>query len=357
MSGDGRRPPGPDAGDLSWCHDAVQDVSRTFALTVDTLGEPMASRICLGYLLCRIPDTIEDAGHVPAADAASLLRTYARAVDPDDSTRMEAFVSAAAPWQPPPADRSADWRVVGEAARVHATFRAFPADVREAIVPPVLELVGGMAMFLDRYADTGGLRLESRAELERYCYYAAGTVGCLITNLLTREGVSAARRRTLHGTAEEFGLLLQLVNIAKDVYDDYTEENNVYLPASWLEEAGVPQERVVDPDYRGAAAGVVERTAARARTYLDDAQRYLTAMPFREGNTLAAWGVPFLLAVGTLRELADRPADALTDRGVKVSRAEVYAVVDATRGAERDAVAPLRAAVENGPFHGVGDRQ
>ena len=351
MSRDGGPPPELDNGDIAWCHDAVQDVSRTFALTVDALEEPMATRICLGYLLCRIPDTIEDAGHIPPADAVSLLRTYGRALDPGDETEMETFVAEAEPWQPPKAQRSPDWHVVGEAVRVHTAFQKQPPEVREAIAPPVLELVEGMATFVERYAETGGLRLESAEELERYCYYAAGTVGHLITNLLTQGEMDESRQRALYETAEEFGLLLQLVNIAKDVGDDYTEENNVYLPASWLREAGVPQDHVVDPEYRDDAAAVVERTAARARTYLDDAQRYLTTMPLRDGNTLAAWGVPFLLAVGTLRELTERPEDALTDRDVKVSREEVYAVLAATRKAPQETIAELRSAIENRPLH------
>jgi farnesyl-diphosphate farnesyltransferase len=50
--------------DEAWCYEAVQGVSRTFALTVDVLEEPMSTHICLGYLLCRVADTVEDAGHL-----------------------------------------------------------------------------------------------------------------------------------------------------------------------------------------------------------------------------------------------------------------------------------------------------
>ena len=69
MSRHAARPPG-DGTDLDWCHEAVQGVSRTFALTVDVLDEPMASYICVGYLLCRVPDTVEDADHIPPAEQA-----------------------------------------------------------------------------------------------------------------------------------------------------------------------------------------------------------------------------------------------------------------------------------------------
>ena len=341
-----------DEADLDWCHDAVQDVSRTFALTVDVLEEPMSSYICVGYLLCRVADTVEDADHVAPADQAALLHTYDRVLDPEDPTTVEAFVDEVAPYVPPEDERDADWAVVAEAPRVVAAFDSLPADVRRAVEPPARELVGGMAEFVERYADEGGLRIRDCAELEEYCYYAAGTVGQLVTNLVTRTDLADERQELLYDTAEDFGLLLQLVNVAKDVYDDYTEENNVYLPADWLADEGVEQEAVLDPGNHSATAAVVARVAGHARSFLPGAQRYLEAVPTDDGNTLAAWAIPFLLAVGTLRELGRRPEDAVTGEGVKVSRKEVFAVVSAMSGADRrDSLGDLRRQVADQPFH------
>jgi farnesyl-diphosphate farnesyltransferase len=212
-------------------------------------------------------------------------------------------------------------------------------------------MVDGMAMFVDRHAHCGGLRIDDRDELEQYCYYAAGTVGTLITNLLTRGDVADERVSRLRDTAEEFGLLLQLVNVSKDVYDDYTEENNVYLPAEWLAAEGVDQESVVDPAHRDSAARVVGRTAEYARSFLDDAQTYLESMPLTHGNTMEAWTVPYLLAVGTLRELRSRPEDALTEAGVKVSRQEVFAVMAVASDVSRESLAELRETIARTPYH------
>ena len=339
----------PGEADLAWCHEAVQGVSRTFALTVDVLEEPMASQICVGYLLCRVADTVEDAGHIPPDAQSDVLRTYRRAIDPDDETDIGEFREAVDEWLP--AERDDDWTVVAEAPTVAATFEELDPEAQAAIVPPVLEMVDGMAMFVDRHATEGGLRIDDRDELEQYCYYAAGTVGNLITNLLTRGDLAEERAERLRETAEEFGLLLQLVNVSKDVYDDYTEENNVYLPAEWLEAEGVDQERVVHPENRESSARVVDRTADYARSFLDDAQAYLETMPLSNGNTMEAWTVPYLLAVGTLRELGSRPEDALTETGVKVSRQEVFAVMSAASDVGRDSLAELRQTIARTPFH------
>jgi farnesyl-diphosphate farnesyltransferase len=354
MSNQSVRPLGDDDADLAWCHEAVQGVSRTFALTVDVLEEPMSSYICVGYLICRIADTVEDADHIPPREQARLLRLYDAVLDPEDGTDVDDFLDAVEPHLPPGDERSADWTVVAAAPRVVGTMEALPADVREAVTPPARELVDGMAMFVERYADVGGLRIQSREELEEYCYYAAGTVGNLVTNLVTRGDVSRERTQKLYDTAEEFGLLLQLVNIAKDVHDDKVEEDNVYLPADWLEEEDVPQDEVLATEHARGASTVVRRTADHARSFLDDAQRYLELVPTTDGNTLAAWGIPFLLAVGTLRELLASPEDALTDRGVKVSREEVFAVVATMSGGGADSLGDLRAAIADRPYHEVG---
>ena len=350
MSRHAARPPG-DRADLDWCHEAVQGVSRTFALTVDVLDEPMASYICIGYLLCRVPDTIEDADHIPPTEQAHLLREYDRVLDPADEADAEEFRASVDEWLPDPDERSEDWAVVASTPRIVRTFEALPADVREAVTPPARELVQGMAMFVERYADEGGLRIQSREELEEYCYYAAGTVGNLVTNLLARGDLSDGRRARLYDTAEEFGLLLQLVNVAKDVYDDYTEEDNVYLPAEWLAAEGVPQDEVLAPEHESGAAAVVRRTASHARSFLDDAQTYLETVPTTDGNTVAAWAIPFLLAVGTLRELLERPEDALSATGVKISRQEVFAVVTEMTGPTSDSLADLREDIAGQPYH------
>ncbi len=348
MSGREHYPAEPD---LPWCHEAVQGVSRTFALTVDVLEEPMASQICLGYLLCRVADTVEDAGHIPPEEQTAVLETYKLAIDPETDVGIERFRAEVDEWLPAPDERNDDWEVVAESPTVVATFNELDPEARDAIIPPVLEMVDGMAMFLDRHAAEGGLRIDDRDELEQYCYYAAGTVGNLITNLLTRGDVRDDRARQLRETAEEFGLLLQLVNVSKDVYDDYTEENNVYLPAEWLEAEGVDQEAVIDPENRESSARVVDRTAEYARSFLDDAQAYLETMPLSHGNTVEAWTVPYLLAVGTLRELGSRPEDALTETGVKISRQEVFAVMSVAGDAGRDSLAELRETIARTPYH------
>ncbi|AXR78871.1 phytoene/squalene synthase family protein [Natrarchaeobaculum sulfurireducens] len=335
--------------DLEWCYDAVHGVSRTFSITIDRLEEPMASHICLGYLLCRVADTIEDAGHIPPAAQTELLNEYDRLLDPADDVPVSSFMDDVEPWIPE--ERSNDWEVVAETPRVLRTFESLEEEPREIMREPVRELVGGMAMFTDRYAEEGGLRLQTLDELEEYCWYAAGTVGTLITGLVAR-GTSTERAAELRANARSFALLLQLVNIAKDVEADYHEENNVYLPAEWLAEEDVPLDGVTHEENYGAVTNVIQRVTGRAEGYLDDAQRYLEAVPETHGNRLSAWAIPYLLAVGTMRELRERPEDVVREGGVKVPRAEVYALIQTfEEGVPRSHLEELRKEMAEKPLH------
>ncbi|WP_436924194.1 phytoene/squalene synthase family protein [Halosimplex amylolyticum] len=333
--------------DLDYCYEAVEDVSRTFALTVAELDEPMSRDICVGYLLCRIADTIEDAGHIPPTEQRALLDQYNRVLDPDDDETIEAFRRAIDEWIP--ADSNDDWEVVAECERVFRTFEGLDEDSRAAIRPPVRELVSGMAMFVERYAEQGGLRLQTFGELEEYCWYAAGTVGTLVTGLLSRN-VDDSVRETLQNNARSFAMLLQLVNVSKDVATDFEEENNVYIPQELLDAEELDTADIPDEDNSEAFVPVIRRVVDRAEGYLDGAQTWLEAMPEIRGNTLSAWAIPFLLAVGTIRELEERPEDVIEEGNVKVSRSEVTTIFATFAREEDPSLAELRSKIRQRPL-------
>lgn len=335
--------------DQAWTFDAVESVSRTFALSIDLLDEPVASWVCTGYLLCRIADTVEDDPSIPPAVRADLLETYDALLNPADGTDVDAFLEAVEPVRPD--DGGADWQVVDGTDRVFRVFDSFDPTVRAAMRPVVREMADGMAGFLRRYADEGGLRLRTVDELEEYCWYVAGTVGMLFTNLLECYGVDGPAPDP--EDAREFALLLQLVNIAKDVRADYETENNVYLPAEWLAEEGLDHAAVGDPDRISGVARVVRRLVDHAEAYAPGARRYLERIPEGEAMLLESMGMPYLLALGTVRELRGRSREAVERaRPVKLRRAEVetlYAEVD--DGLTQAELTRLAEAVRVGPYH------
>jgi len=315
------KPPGGAAiaPEREWALDAVESVSRTFALTIDILEEPMKSWVCTGYLLCRVADTIEDEPRLSLDRRAQLLDTYEAMLGPDPAVDAETFTAAAR--ESTPADGGAGWTVVEGTGRVVALVRSFDPDAAAAMRETSREMADGMASFLRRYDGEEGLRIRTVEELEEYCWYVAGTVGELFTRLLACREVEWETAPD-PAEARAFALLLQLVNIAKDAGDDRRTEDNVYLPGEWLAAEGIDH-AAVGHQSTDAVATVVERVAEHAAGYADGARRYLWTVPDDEGNVLESIALPYLLALGTLRELRERPVEAVDGSGVKLDREEV----------------------------------
>ncbi|WP_226011455.1 phytoene/squalene synthase family protein [Halomicrobium salinisoli] len=335
--------------DRQWAFETVPAVSRTFTLTIDLLAEPMATWTCVGYLLCRAADTVEDEPSIPPRERAELLETFDAAMDPDDPTTVAEFADAAEAARP--ADAGADWETVDEVERTMRLYRSFDEPVRETMRSVVREMATGMADVLRRHADHGGLRLKTVDELEEYCWYVAGTVGELFTGLRAHRESEADRPDP--EDARAFAMLLQQVNVAKDVRADWAEENNVYLPGEWLADEGLDHEDVADPEAAPGVANVVERVVDRATGYADGARRYLRSIPRDDAGALPAMGLPYLLALGTIRELRNRTLDAVEQPdAVKLSRAEVEALfTEVSDGVTQGEVDHLAAAVRSGPYH------
>jgi farnesyl-diphosphate farnesyltransferase len=333
--------------DFEWCYDIVDDVSRTFALTISELDEPLAREICVGYLLCRVADTIEDDDRIPPDEQARLLELYHDVIDPDTTDTLPAFMAHVEGWIP--AEPGPDWTVVAETPRLIATFTALPTASKVEIRPAVQEMVEGMTLFVDRYAAEGGLRIQTMEELEEYCWYVAGTVGHLVTGLVSRDSADQRQDR-LYETADSFGLLLQLVNVAKDLATDYHTENNVYVPQEVLQRHGLETSDIADDSQSAAFEPVITDIVDRAEQYTDDARDWLETMPRSRGNTLGAWAIPFLLAVGTIRELKTRPRDVITEGDVKVSRTEVQALLRTFTGDERPSLERIQQKVAHEPL-------
>jgi farnesyl-diphosphate farnesyltransferase len=333
--------------DFEWCYEIVDDVSRTFALTITELDEPLAREICVGYLLCRVADTIEDSKRIPPAEQTQLLESYHDVLDEETTEALPAFMEHVTKWIPD--TPSPDWTVVSRTPRLVKSFEALPSESQAEIRPAVLEMVEGMGMFVDRYAEDGGLRIETVEELEEYCWYVAGTVGHLVTGLVARD-VSAEMQEQLYETADSFGLLLQLVNVAKDIATDYDTENNVYVPRDLLASHDLDYEDIADTTRSEAFEPVVGAIVDRADQYTDDARDWLETMPMARGNTLGAWAIPFLLAIGTMRELQARPGDVITDGDVKVDRQEVHVLVRTFASENTPSITELQQKIEDEPL-------
>jgi phytoene synthase len=137
-----------------------------------------------------------------------------------------------------------------------------------------IELLDGFAM------DVEGRRYRTLDDLLSYCYHVAGVVGVMMAHVMGAEG-----RDTLDRAAD-LGIALQMTNIARDVIDD-ASAGRVYLPESWLEEAGIPVGEILERRHRGALHGVVCRLLAEADRYYRSADDGVARLPLRSAWSIA----------------------------------------------------------------------
>lgn len=315
---------------VEWSHEILQDVSRTFAIPIERIDQPLSDYICAGYLLCRIPDTVEDSPNISTEDKNEFFDIYSESLrNQDKKDEVMNKIQEIRPENPYEEDH---WNLVDRSDDVLDVFFSFPEETRVGIREPVLELVEGMKKFCNSYE--GGVRIQTVDELKEYCYYVAGTVGHLLANIAST--YPDGMEDEIHKRAENYGLLLQMVNIIKDVHDDYEDENNIYVPSELLADYGIKQDELLDSNNIEDTEKVMKELIDEARGYVKDARSYVIGVTKDSRSNLTSWAIPYLLSIATLRELEDNVSESLTEGGVKMSREEVFAIISNLEDADVD---------------------
>lgn len=271
--------------------DLLRDHARTFALTLQLLPKALRQSLGIAYLLARASDTVADEGSLPRAERIEMLRELHDLLRCGNGVR----------WKPTlPAEAfSAEERkypeLLAAVPRLLGLIESHP-DCQEILI--LWEtIVEGQLFDLQRFGhDEVPL---SRAELERYCYLVAGSVGETWTRLIARHAAEVITQElaVMVPLGCSYGKGLQLVNILRDRAADRAIGRH-YIQE---EEAG----ELFD----------------LAEGWLAEGLKYLSLL--RPGRTLYATALPHDLALRTLRGIRS----AGNARQMKVTRTDVRRVL------------------------------
>jgi phytoene synthase len=229
----------------------------------------------------------QTAAHVPSAAAEATLARQGRsfhwarrllgATHADRATRLYAFCrrlddlvdEAASPEEARVALAAAD-RAIADGRSDDPVVSDGLALMRECGIEPdiVRELIAGMA------SDAETVRMVDEAELLRYCYRAAGTVGLMMCRVLDAPEPAAAAH------AVDLGIAMQLTNLCRDVAAD-ARMGRRYLPASLVGDIAPADLIEPSPALQPALRAAVARLLALAEVYYASGEAGLPFLPVR----------------------------------------------------------------------------
>jgi farnesyl-diphosphate farnesyltransferase len=269
----------------------LREVSRTFALTIPMLNAPLIPVITDAYLFLRILDTIEDEEALTFEEQTRYIKIWIEALEAPQT--IPPLLEEVLP-KLTKSTKEAERALVKDASALIERILTYDKVIQQSIYKVGKVMGNGMLKFLERKGDE---RVRTMQELEEYCYYVAGCVGEMLTEIFCHVGKFEQKKRALLELSDDFGKGLQLTNILKDIEQDRTRGVE-WIPGPLRSENGLKK--------------LIEKT----RYFLHKALDYVCLLPKCEPEIRRFCLVNTLLALSTLR--------VLSNGGKKISKRTLF---------------------------------
>lgn len=324
-----------------YLEDQMKKVSRSFALVVSYLEQPLQTYLSAAYLVCRVVDNIEDTTQ-PFDWQRQRFDEFCELLEAPDAAADILARWAGLSW---PGLTEDEQQLMGleQGAMLWRIYGAIPAQARQVIARWASDMVQGMSKIEDPNQEPQLIlrdrvhMLASKPDYDRYCYYVAGTVGYLATEMAVAfYGLSGPHVGRLFATCEACGRGLQKTNIVKDFRKDLSRGVS-YLPDEWLRQA----------DYQ--PLGLAGAPASWKRLVIDDvladlrdATQYVLALPYRVTGYRIASLLCLFPAYQTMLRAAEQARKLFTaDHNFKITRFTMLNCIRDARSLVNDNTAVL----------------
>ncbi len=309
--------------DIDFQNDILQGVSRTFALTIPQLPDPLMKAVSNAYLLCRIADTIEDDPTLNLSEKKLYSDWFASLVEENQTT--DDFANELVPKLGPHTSDS-ERLLIQKSSTVLRITHSLSLNQRNAMFKCVKTMTDGMVLYQGKETLDG---LENQPAMDLYCYYVAGVVGEMLTELFLEYGKTWDEdcKNTMLQFSTSFGQGLQMTNILKDIWAD-RERGACWVPRDVFEKENIVLSEIkngLDPGFDRCLKILIATTFF----HLENALNYTLAIPKEESGIrrFCLWAL--FLATLTLRKI-HRDPKYIDGETVKISRTAVKIVVSFT---------------------------
>ena len=312
--------------DLLLQSELLQGVSRTFALTIPQLPENLRIVVSNAYLLCRAIDTIEDEPALNFEEKKKYCNWFTEIVDKKSDPRM--FSDALSPLL---SDSTIvmEHELIKKIDKVLEITHDFDKSQQEVLSRCIKIMSEGMTLFQELETKSG---LKNLKELDKYCYYVAGVVGEMLTDLfcLYIPKELSSKRNEMMKLAISFGQGLQMTNILKDIWDDQ-KRGVCWLPNDVFNYYNFDLKELksghVDPNFNKGLKHLI----GVSHTHLKNAFEYTLMIPAEEIGirNFCLWAI--FMALLTLKKIYKNINSTNTHIDWKISRKAVKMVVLITK--------------------------
>ena len=308
----------------------LQKVSRTFALTIPQLPSPLPEVIGNAYLLCRMIDTIEDEPHISFLQKKAFSEIFVQVVRGEKSA--ENFSKKVKPLLSSVMSES-EHDLIANTERIIRITHSFSPNQRKSIERCVTIMSQGMMQFQKDPINKMGLK--DIHQLDRYCYYVAGVVGEMITELLCDYSPEInSKKNLLFELSSSFGQGLQMTNILKDIWTDQLR-GACWLPRDIFHSTGFDLSSLATDSNKNLQnspefiTGILNLISI-AHKHLTHALYFTLIIPSHEVGIRRFCLSSLGMAVLTLRKIRNHP-NYTHAQEVKISRRSVRIIVIITR--------------------------
>ncbi|MBQ4333852.1 MAG: squalene/phytoene synthase family protein, partial [Myxococcaceae bacterium] len=272
---------------------------------------PTRREVAIAYLLMRVVDTFEDAETWPAERRCQALDTFGQLIHFDSAPDLDAAAAFSKRLDAAPPSSHEGYRaLLRELSGLLADLAALERPQRDQIVLHTQKMIDGMAATLRASQKRdGAIVLDSLQEQRAYCYFVAGLVGEMLTELMMLDAPQLMpAAESLRQNAALFGEALQLTNILKDSRAD-AAEGRTFLK---------------DDARRAEAFALARRDLCAAVDYIETLRRHGAPEGF-----VGFTAFPVKLSIATLRLVEEKgPGHKIGRDAVTQALVDLQAALD-----------------------------
>lgn len=298
------------------CWRELPKVSRSFALVIQNLPRGLDKDVMVGYEILRTVDTIEDS----LLERETKLETFELFRDILNGGFVDQNVLKLQQFLDTGTHRELDKAVVRHMVpNVFTVLNSLGPEQRKIVARTAIEMSYGMARqdFLD---------IQSLEHQDEYCYYVAGLVGYMLTDLFMADGrLEEERYREIYPYSEPYGIGLQKVNILRDMNSDLYEDR-LYWPKDVVERHGFTKFSLLEEAHTNIeeAMQIVNEIVIDTARHLDNGVLYVTKLPEHEKKVRMFSAIPLYMAIATAALMYDNRD--VYSKPVKIPRTQTMAI-------------------------------